>query len=205
MRDNPKERSGSQKPPLALIPGGAVVPLSLALHHGAVTKGYGVCNWRESRVECVTYAHALMRHLYAWIDGEDNDPESGLSHWAHIAAGACIVLDAMACETLNDNRPPKGKAGDLIRRATNTMCDDETSAGETRFQAETVSVPEGFVFENFRASHDPEPVVDSDLQEIAARLGILQQHFENHRTVERHGWFRRTVNYLARVFARGPA
>ena len=45
-----------------------------------------------------------MRHLNAWRDGEDLDPESGLSHIAHIATSCNILLDAAACGTLQDDR-----------------------------------------------------------------------------------------------------
>jgi hypothetical protein len=45
-----------------------------------------------------------MRHLNAWRDGEDVDPESGRSHIAHIAASCNILLDAEHCGTLQDER-----------------------------------------------------------------------------------------------------
>ncbi len=33
---------------------------------------------------------ACLRHLNAWNDGEDRDPESGMSHLYH--AGCCIMM-----------------------------------------------------------------------------------------------------------------
>ena len=38
---------------------------------------------------------AVQRHLLAWWDGEDRDPESGLSHLAH-AAWHCLTLMTFA-------------------------------------------------------------------------------------------------------------
>jgi hypothetical protein len=46
----------------------------------------------------------MMRHLNAWRDGEDLDPESGISHLAHIACSCNILLDADYCDTLQDDR-----------------------------------------------------------------------------------------------------
>lgn len=45
-----------------------------------------------------------MRHLNAWRDGEDRDPESGFSHIAHIATSCNILMDAAHCGTLQDDR-----------------------------------------------------------------------------------------------------
>jgi hypothetical protein len=119
---NPKEVTGQRKPALALIPSGALIPVCAVHAHGHAK--YGPYNWRETPVEAMTYAHAIMRHLVAWIDGEDLDPETGLSHIAHIAAGANIVLDAASVDMLNDNRPVRGKAAELIRCATSSAESD---------------------------------------------------------------------------------
>ena len=52
-------------------------------------KKYGDNNWRNglawSRV-----IGALLRHVFAFIRGEDLDPESGLSHLSH--AGCCLMF-----------------------------------------------------------------------------------------------------------------
>lgn len=114
--ENPKEYTGRVKPPLSAIPSGAEIPVALVHQYGH--DKHGPFNWRETPINCMTYAHAVRRHLAAWIDGEDNDPETGQSHWAHIVASGNIVLDAMACGTLTDNRPPKGNAAKLIQEAT---------------------------------------------------------------------------------------
>jgi hypothetical protein len=48
-----------------------------------------------------------MRHLNAWRDGQDMDPESGISHIAHIVSSCNILLDAGHCGTLQDDRNKK--------------------------------------------------------------------------------------------------
>lgn len=76
----------------------------IALVHKLGATKYGAYNWRESGVSATTYVNAIMRHLNAWRDGEDLDPESGISHLAHIACSCNIMLDADFCGTLGDDR-----------------------------------------------------------------------------------------------------
>ena len=75
------------KPPMSLMDRYAMEQIALVLAFGA--KKYAAHNWRQG----IAYSRLLdaaLRHLYAFADGEDNDPESGLSHIAH--AGCCIVF-----------------------------------------------------------------------------------------------------------------
>ena len=99
---DPKKEAGSIKQPLGLVPPISLSALSEALKHGA--DKYGPFNWRTNGIESFTYVHAMMRHLDAWRDGEDNDPQSGLSHIAHVMANCAILLDAAACNKLTDTR-----------------------------------------------------------------------------------------------------
>ena len=113
---NPKDRIGERKPPLDLIPPAAEVFECLVLALGA--KKYGAFNWRKSNVKASVYVAAARRHILQWLDGEDNDPESGVSHLAHARACLGILLDAMATGHLVDDRPPCGAAAELIERFT---------------------------------------------------------------------------------------
>lgn len=110
---NPKQAYGDLKVPLALVPSTAIILMGQAFKEGA--RKYGPFNWREKSVEGMTYAHASLRHLMAWIDGEEIDPESGNPHLAHVLACVAIMVDAAATGCLLDNRPPKGVAGELLR------------------------------------------------------------------------------------------
>ena len=49
-------------------------------------------NWKN--VEPQRYKDALYRHLNAYLKGEEQDPESGLSHLAHMAGNISFLLDA---------------------------------------------------------------------------------------------------------------
>jgi len=51
---------------------------------------YARDNWRKCG-DPERYYDAAQRHLWAYADGERNDPESGLPHLAH-AAWCCLAL-----------------------------------------------------------------------------------------------------------------
>ena len=56
------------------------------------TEKYGDSeNWRK--VEPKRYVDALYRHLLAYIEGNEADEESGLSHLAHMACNLSFLLD----------------------------------------------------------------------------------------------------------------
>lgn len=105
--NDPKGSIGATKTPLALIPPHAME--QTAWVHKLGSEKYGPFNWRNSGVCATTYAAAIMRHLNAWRDGEDLDPESGISHIAHIACSCNILLDAMHCNMMQDDRFKKPK------------------------------------------------------------------------------------------------
>src|SRR5690349_19376477 len=46
-------------------------------------------NWRKG-FAWSRLIGAALRHLFAWMRGENRDPESGLSHLAH--AGCCVMF-----------------------------------------------------------------------------------------------------------------
>jgi hypothetical protein len=113
---NPKQAFGDLKVPLQLVPAALKVAAATGLKEGIV-KGYGAWNWRTTNVEAMTYIGAIERHLEAWKDGEEIDPESviGKHHLDGLAASLAILLDALKGGFLIDNRPPKGPAPGLVR------------------------------------------------------------------------------------------
>lgn len=117
MTDNPKDIIGQTKPPMHLIPPAAEVLEAVVLGLGARKYG-GQFNWRESPVRASVYIAAAKRHLAQWMDGADNDPESGVSHLAHVRACMGILLDAQETGNLIDDRPGVGAATRLIERHT---------------------------------------------------------------------------------------
>lgn len=100
--NDPKGEVGATKPPLGLIP--SIAMEAAAWAHKLGSEKYGTFNWRVTGVCASTYVSAIMRHLNAWRDGEDLDPESGVSHLGHVIASANILLDSAHCGTLQDDR-----------------------------------------------------------------------------------------------------
>jgi hypothetical protein len=103
LPENPKAVHGAQKPDLSLVPGVALVAEALAMEDGA--RKYGAYNWRESRIEARTYVAAAIRHLQAWLDGEELTSDTGVPNLGAVRACCGILLDAQASGTLVDNRP----------------------------------------------------------------------------------------------------
>ena len=76
-----------EKPRTDLLPTVPLLKIAEVLTFGA--KKYEDHNWRKG----IAYSRligAALRHLLAYNDGEDLDPESGLSHLAHL--GCCVVF-----------------------------------------------------------------------------------------------------------------
>lgn len=103
---NPKDLLGANKIPMSTIPANVLSDVALAMLEGAIK--YGRHNWRHAGVMSSIYYDAAMRHLMAWWEGEDNDPEGAqLHHITKAIAGLIILRDAIIRQELNDNRPKK--------------------------------------------------------------------------------------------------
>lgn len=76
-----------EKPDMSLMSTKALTEISRALTFGA--QKYSRHNWRNG-YQWSRMIAAAMRHITAFNDGEDIDPESGISHLAH--AGTCIMM-----------------------------------------------------------------------------------------------------------------
>jgi len=108
--NDPKGAAGAIKVPLGLIPPYAMEQTAWVHKLGA--DKYGPWNWRETGVCASTYVNAILRHLNAWRDGESLDPESGITHLAHIACSANILMDAEYCGKLQDDRNKRPTSGE---------------------------------------------------------------------------------------------
>lgn len=106
---NPKSEAARGKASTISTPPVAELAMGNVMALGA--RKYGRFNWRATGVASSVYYDAMRRHLAAWRDGEEIDPESGESHLAHVMACCAILLDARAQGVLKDDRHV---AGDLI-------------------------------------------------------------------------------------------
>jgi hypothetical protein len=67
-------------------------------------KKYGDRNWEKGLNYSRIFA-ALLRHLFAWWQGEDIDPESGLHHIDHVACNAHFLQHFIKTIGGLDDRP----------------------------------------------------------------------------------------------------
>lgn len=63
----------------------------------------GERNW-EKGMAWGRLSGALLRHLFAWMNGEDRDPESGMRHLAHAACCALMLLSLTIRNVGTDDR-----------------------------------------------------------------------------------------------------
>ena len=104
---NPKDAIGSTKPPIANVPLSVISEVGMALAEGQWK--YGGYNWRVIGVRASVYWDATFRHLKAFWEGEDTDPDSQLSHVTKAISALVVLRDAMIQENWTDDRPPRSK------------------------------------------------------------------------------------------------
>ena len=90
-----------EKPKLDLLPFRAINEIGVVLTYGA--EKYDEHNWRSGFHYGRTVAAAL-RHLFAWVNGQDFDPESGKLHIAHAACNLLFLLEMILTNTGTDDR-----------------------------------------------------------------------------------------------------
>lgn len=113
----------SGKPPISLIPHDYLVAVAEVLAFGAAK--YDKHNWRQTGFEWSRLLDAAYRHLGAFNDGEDRDPESGLSHVAHLACAVMFLLVHERQRLGKDNRFKRScAAGHVVVDESATVSDD---------------------------------------------------------------------------------
>ncbi len=90
-----------EKPQLSIVPRAAMVAIAQALMFGA--RKYDRDNFKGG-IEYTRLVDAALRHLTSWVEGEDLDPESGLSHLAHAGATLAMLIWMEQNNSAMDNR-----------------------------------------------------------------------------------------------------
>jgi hypothetical protein len=107
---NPKDAMGTGKAPISTVSAPVMAEVGLAMLEGALK--YGRHNYRVSGVRASVYYDAVKnRHLSAWWEGEDIDPDSDLSHITKAIAGLVVLRDSMIQGNWIDDRPPPSPKG----------------------------------------------------------------------------------------------
>ncbi len=95
------DRLNQGKPKWSLVPQSALLPMVQVLEYGAIK--YAPHNWRKG-LSVTEICESLKRHLDAFMEGEDNDPESTLSHIGHIQCNALFLSWMMKNKPELDDR-----------------------------------------------------------------------------------------------------
>lgn len=94
-------RYNENKVEWSLVDWKSLEPMVKVLMHGA--QKYEPDNWKKGQ-DLKSLSSCLMRHLVAFMDGEDNDPESGESHLGHVLCNAMFMIHSHANYHWTDTR-----------------------------------------------------------------------------------------------------
>ncbi len=120
---NPKDIVGVRKAPMSTVSAPVLAEIGVGMLEGA--SKYGRHNYRIVGVRSSVYYDATMRHLMSWWEGEDIDPESGMSHITKAITSLVVLRDAQIQGTVTDDRAPRSAefypalnklAGEIIDR-----------------------------------------------------------------------------------------
>ncbi len=96
----------AEKPDFSLMPAKALEQVAAVWVFGE--RKYAAFNWAKGFAWRRPVA-ASLRHIFAWLGGEDNDPESGLPHLAHAVCGILMVIHFSLYKIGADNRLKGGE------------------------------------------------------------------------------------------------
>ncbi len=103
MRPRVKAKTDDRnKPPLALLPTEGIRAVARVQAFGA--SKYGDYFNYMNGMELSRNLSCAMRHIMAFMDGEDNDIESGQNHLAHAACRLMFAIQNIKDRTAIDDR-----------------------------------------------------------------------------------------------------
>jgi hypothetical protein len=133
ISDNPKDRIGRMKVAMHSVPCRPLLEIGLAMMEGAIK--YGDHNYRSAGIRASVYYDAAIRHLMAWWEGEDTDPDSGLPHLAKAMACLVVLRDGEIMGNRIDDRPitvPEGAGISELNRMSATLIERVTREQEKK-------------------------------------------------------------------------
>ena len=92
-----------EKPKMYLLPPKALTEVAKVLTFGA--NKYDENNWKKLDNLQNRYSGAALRHIFAHMDGEEFDDETGLDHLAHAICCLLFKLEAKLDGTSKEERP----------------------------------------------------------------------------------------------------
>lgn len=104
MSDNNQDsgdRFNEGKLKWSLVSWKALEPMVKVLMFGA--KKYAAFNWQKG-LSYTEVCESLLRHVHAFLEGEDNDPESKIEHVGHILCNAMFLSYMFLFKKNKDDR-----------------------------------------------------------------------------------------------------
>lgn len=111
---NAKDRAATSRLDISLFPSTAIAYGALGMTEGDCK--YGAYNFREGGVLASIYISALLRHTMRWYNGQNDDTKTKVPHLASMLCCVAIIIDAVECGVLKDDRPPKSDLSGLLSR-----------------------------------------------------------------------------------------
>lgn len=94
-------KNDQDKPDMSLLSNIALIEIAKVMTFGK--RKYSANNWRGGFLWTRPLA-AAARHLFAYIGGENKDPETGISHLAHACCCLFFVLEFEVTKPELDDR-----------------------------------------------------------------------------------------------------
>lgn len=95
------KRDNKGKPKLSMLPKEPLVQITRVLEFGE--SKYDRNNWRKG-LPYTSVIDSALRHLHSFLEGEDTDHESGISHIAHAATNMVFLLQYLKDHPEMDDR-----------------------------------------------------------------------------------------------------
>ena len=129
---------------------------------------YGRHNYRRIGVRASVYYDAALRHLMAFWEGEDIDPDSGLPHIVKAIATMVVLRDGQINELWEDDRPPALPSGwiDELNARAGEIIDRYPDAPEPHTEDQGSMVDLG------EEPADPDAATDVTPEDVAAVLDL---------------------------------
>lgn len=139
---NPKDSVGVKKVPFSTVPAPVLAELGLAMLEGA--RKYGRHNYRAVGVRTSVYYDAVLRHLTAFWEGQDTDPDSGLPHITKAIACLTVLRDSQLVGNVVDDRPPSYPDGwqDELNQKAALLIEKYPNPAETYVRTPKIPLPE---------------------------------------------------------------
>jgi hypothetical protein len=110
---NPKDRAATSRLDISLFPQTAIAYGALGMTEGDAK--YGGYNYRVGGVLVSVYVAAAFRHIMKYYNGEWCDQKTKVPHLASALSCIAIIIDALECGVLNDDRPPYVNMDHLLK------------------------------------------------------------------------------------------